>query len=235
MAIKTRNELKRAFQRGSIPTQEDFANLIDSLSHIEEDGFYNKDYGWKISSSGVSNKMMSFLKNMNEKSPLWTLEKYKIDDERYSLNLLNSYGESNFYLNYNGNIGIGTTDPKTKLDINGEICCHGRKGTYKYGSVSADGQWHKIITNLDDCNAFEIVAKINKYKKGVHSIIYAIAVNAFNGSRKDINKITAYYKSYRDQIDLRWTGDEHNYNLEIRTRKNQNNDCLIHYNIAKLL
>ena len=234
MAIKTRNELKKAFQRGSIPTQEDFANLIDSLSHIEEDGWFNREYGWKISPSGISNKMISFLKNMTEKSPIWTLEQHKLDDENCGLNLINSYGESNFYLNYNGNIGIGTIEPKGKLDVNGEIYCQGRKGTYCYGSVPGDGEWHQIITNLKDCHVFEIVAKINKYKKGIHSIIYAIAVNAFNGYRKDINKITAYYKSYRDQIDLRWTGEDFNYNLEIRTRKDQHNNCDIEYNISKL-
>ena len=44
MPIKSRDELKKAFRKGCIPSEEDFFNLIDSLSHINDDDFYDRNY-----------------------------------------------------------------------------------------------------------------------------------------------------------------------------------------------
>ena len=152
----------------------------------------------------------------------------------YGLDLTNYNKKSVIYIDTNCNIGIGKTNPENRLDINGNISFNGRKGTFASGSVIANGEWHKIITNLKDCHMFEIVAKMSKYHNGVHSILYAIAANAFNGKCSDIKKINAYYNSYNDKIELRWTGETFNYDLEMRSKKDQGENVTIKYNITNL-
>ena len=131
-------------------------------------------------------------------------------------------------------IGVGTTKPECKLDVAGEIQFTGRRGTYKQGKVLGDGKWHTIIESLTDCHAFEIVAKINKYGFCMHSIIHAIAVNAFNGPVQSINVTSAYYGSSKNNIELRWSGNDFNYNLEIRTRSSYDGEYYIEYYVTNL-
>ena len=76
MAIKKRTELKMAFKKGAIPTQEDFADLIDSFAHKKEDGWFNDEDGVIITPSGPSKRIASFFKNIVNKSAVWTLEAY---------------------------------------------------------------------------------------------------------------------------------------------------------------
>ena len=68
----------------------------------------------------------------------------------------------------------------------------------------------------------------------MHSIIHATAANAFNGGKKDINITRAYYGSFRNRIELRWTGDTFDYNLEIRTKRDYEDNSYIEYYITNL-
>ena len=237
MTIKKRNELKMAFKKGSIPTQEDFSNLIDSFIHKEEDGLFGAEGGLKmvpLGSSGSSKKFASFLKNVTNKTAVWSLEPHPNNSEEFGLNFVDLNGVSQFLISSNGYVGLGTLSPQTKLDVNGNMQSFGRRGNYKSGKVLGNGKWHKIIEHLTDCHLFEIVAKINKPGCGMHSIIHATAANAFNGEKKDINITRAYYGSFRNRIELRWTGDTFDYNLEIRTRRDYEDNSYIEYYITNL-
>lgn len=234
MAIKNRKELKSAFKKGNIPTQDDFENLIDSLVHKHEDGLFDENNGICISSSGASNKLVSFCESMNKKNILWSLEQNTNINNDSGLNLVDKNGDSLMYINNKSFVGIGNVTPQCKLDVNGEIQTTGRRGTYKYGRVLGDGKWHVIIDQLSDCHVFEIVAKINKYNFGRHSIIHAIAANAFNGKGNKINITNAFYGDSKNSIDLCWDGEEFNYNLKIRTTNNYDGEFYIEYYITNL-
>lgn len=235
MPVKTKKELKNAFKKGSIPTQEDFENLIDSFIHIEESSWPGSEDGAKFLPCGTSKKFASFFYNIVNKSAVWIIEPYPKNNDIFGLNLVDINGKSKLLVSNNGDIGIGTLSPQTKLDVDGNIQSCGRRGTYKNGKVLADGEWHKIIEHLSDCHIFEIVAKVNKPGYGMHSVIHSIATNAFNGSRKDINTTCSYYGSFRNKIKLRWTGDTFDYNLEIKTAKNYEGEYYIEYYITNLL
>ncbi|MBQ2350023.1 MAG: adhesin [Cytophagales bacterium] len=234
MAIKKRNELKESFRKGAIPSQEDFGDIFDSFIHRSEDGWFGEDTGVKLSPTNFSQNLMSFIKDINTKSVIWSIKAYNTTNDSFGLNLVDKDGNSKITIDNNGFIGIGTLTPQTNLDINGTLQCSCRRGSYKSGKVLGDGKWHKIIENSTDCSLFEITAKINKYGLGQHAIIHAIAANAFNGKRKEIRTTSACYGKDKQLIELQWTGTDFKYNLEIRTRQNYDNNCYIEYYITNL-
>ncbi len=234
MSIVSRNELKKAFSTGATPTQNDFCNFIDSVIHKKEDGLFSDEHGLRIVPTGGSKKLMSFFNNINLNSPIWSLEYISRSQTLYDMRFVNPEGKSVLFLNAEGNFGIGTDTPKSTVDIVGNVYMHGRRGTYKQGEVPGDGQWHVIVPMLNKCQAFEIIAKINKPGKGMHAITHAIALNTFNGEGKEINHTYAYYGGRKDRIKFRWTGSDFNYSLEAKTCRNYGDGCNIKFYVTNL-
>ena len=234
MAIVSRSNLKKSFKTGNIPTQEDFENLIDSVLHKKEDGLISTEEGLKIYPSEKYQKFISLYYDHKSSYLDWSLEKYPRNAYDFGLNLTTHDGMSKMIITQKGNVGLGILEPKTRLDVDGSIQCHGRRGTFVHGKVPADKQWHVIIPSLNECNAFEIIAKTSKAGKGMHSMLYAIALSTFNGKRSDISMNHAYYENRRDKMKLRWTGNDFNYNLEICTKRDFGDDVQIQYYVTKL-
>lgn len=234
MSIVSRNELKKAFSSGSTPTQGDFFNFIDSVIHKKEDGLFSDEHGLRILPTGSSKKIMSFFNNVNLNSPIWSLEYVARSQTMYDLNFVNSTGASVVFADIDGNIGLGTENPTTKLDVAGNVVSHGRRGSYKQGETPGDGKWHVIVPALNKCQAFEIIAKVNKPGKGLHAITHAIALNTFNGEGKEINHTYAYYGSKRDRIKFRWAGSDFNYCLEAKTCRDYGEGFNVKYYITNL-
>lgn len=61
MAVVSRSQLKKAFEKEAIPTQQDFENLVDSMFHKQEDGLISQDDGLKLTLKGSARKMLTFL------------------------------------------------------------------------------------------------------------------------------------------------------------------------------
>lgn len=233
MSIKKRNELKNFFINGSIPTQENFCDLIDSLVHKEEDSWFSEDDGVRLYPLGNSSKLLSFFENIGEKTPFMSLKK-SFDSDTCALNFVNNSNDSCLYLRVDGFIGVGTVNPDCRLDVRGNSQSYGRRGTFRKGKVLGNGEWHTIIDNLSDCHAFEIIAKINKPGKGMHSIVHAIAVSAFNGKCSEIKETVAYYANSKDKIEFKWGGNDFNYNLNMRTKRNYGENFFIEYYVTNL-
>ena len=234
MAITTRQELKKNFEKGSIPTQQDFENLIDSMLHKQDEGLISQDYGLSLTPKGESSRMLTFFNNVNDLKPTWNIEQYPKNDPNFGLNLTDKQGESKLFIQTDGNIGIGTIAPSDKLTVEGNISMHGRRGTYACGKVLGDGNWHTIIPSLNSCHAFEIIAKIGKKGRGLYAITHAIALSTFGRSHNTIRKTRSYYGSFRNKIDLRWTGETFNYALQIRTQRNYGEGSMIQYYVTNL-
>ncbi|ROT47679.1 adhesin [Candidatus Cardinium hertigii] len=234
MAINSREGLKKNFEKGAIPTQNDFEDLIDSMFHKQDDGLISQDDGLSLSPKGSSSKFITFFNNLNDFKPTWSIEPYPKNVPAFGINICDKQGESKLFIQNNGYIGVGTTHPSEKLTVNGNIRMHGRQGTYTSGQVAGDGHWHNITPELNACHAFEVIAKIGKQGHGLYAMTHAIALSTFGRSNNTIHKTKAYYGSFRNKIDLRWVGDTFNYTLQIRTNQDYGEESMIKYYVTNL-
>jgi hypothetical protein len=233
MAEKNRASLKNLFLKGKIPKESDFHELIDSSINKIDDGIgKSKGEGFKILAEGINGELMSFYDNLKDLNPNWYINQ-KAEDGNEGLNIGEPNGGSRLFIEKGGNVGIGSTKPATKLDVNGVVTSQGRIGSYAYGEVPANGEWHDLLSDLNEYTAFEVVATTGK--KGAHAIIHAIAVATYGKSKPGISKTMGWFGSFRNKLDLRWTGTYFNYRLQVRTKVDYGDGVLIKYNLSKLL
>jgi len=237
-----REELKQYFRNGRMPTENHFGYLIDSTINKQEDGFSkDEENGLQIAPLGASRRLVSFYRAVDDLAPFFFIEK---DDLEYpSLRLQpNNPGagkqeeeRSSFFFHTDGKLGIGKkSDPNFKMDVKGFAGMEGRTGTYKVGKVPANGQWQPILEELDNCQAFEVVARTGLKHAGRHAMLHAYAVSAFGSSRGKIRQTCAYYGFCWNKIKLRWKGSTRNYQLQMRTNSNYGPGVEIYYRITRL-
>ncbi len=232
MPLQNRETLKKFFKKGVKPSESHFHDLIDSSINKVDDGMTKTlDDGLMLSPIGTSEKLISFFKSIEVKSPAWSLE---IDPGDSTLNFKNHRGDSILSLMNDGKVGINNPKPEYELDVQGIVGMVGRIGTFKTGKVLGDGQWHKAIENLNGCHILEICAGIGKKKTGKYGLVHAFALSTFGKSKSKIQINMAYYGVRCNQIQLRWTGDTYNYNLEMRTRCSYGGDYYIKYYASNL-
>ena len=74
MAKKDRNTLKKYFEAGRLPSSEQFADLIDSMLNVIEEGFdKTAEEGFKVSQIDNTGKLISFYENIEVKKSVWSL------------------------------------------------------------------------------------------------------------------------------------------------------------------
>jgi hypothetical protein len=237
-----REELKKYFRNGQIPSETHFAYLIDSVIVQQDDGVSkDEENGYIISPLGSSNRLITFYKNMDQMEPFFYIDR----DSHQSASLRFTSGtsssdekqreESSTFLHQDGSVGFGKRcEPDLRAEFKGFAGMEGRKGTYRHGYVPADGKWHTVAEDLDNCQAFEVMARTGKKGSGKFSIMHAIALSAFGRSSSSIRKTRAYYGFFWNKLNLRWSGTTHNYRLELRANRNYGKGVNIYYNIAKL-
>jgi hypothetical protein len=234
-----REELKEHFKNGRLPTEQHFAHLIDSTINKQEDGFSkDEENGMLVAALGSSKRLVSFYKTNDDLNPFFRIEKDERENEALRFQAYTKpegEDDKSFFLHNNGSMGIGKPcDPDHTLDVNGFVGMQGRVGTFLSGKVEANGQWHSIIKGLNNCSAFEVMARTGIKGSGKFAITHATALSAFGHSRGKIRKTAAYYGFCWNKISLRWTGSTHNYDLQIRTGSNYGKGIDIYYKITKL-
>ena len=50
--------------------------------------------------------------------------------------------------------------PQKNLDVDDIIGIYSRIGTYRQGTLNANGEWQPILTGLESCNIFEFIAHV---------------------------------------------------------------------------
>ncbi len=233
MTKRNRKILAENFVDGKMPTQEAFGDLIDSMVNIVDDGFDKSARdGMKVAQVDNGSKLISFYDEITVKDPLWTISftipGYGENTEgRKNLNFFGGGGKSGFTLSTWGNaekgeekvrVWVNKGNPDYEMDVGGVLAADGRIGRKGKESVRADGKWHPIVTGLDGCHAFEVMAGVGKRHSGRYALLHAFALSTFNSGQDGITSHQAHFSSKCDQIELRWAGETHNYSLEMRTR-----------------
>jgi hypothetical protein len=221
MALLNRQTLRNYFKKGNLPTEQQFSDLIDSSVNIVDDGISKEaNYGLKLSPVGYTNKLISFFENLKSKNPSWYISLNNNDIP--GLSIQENENTPRIVIKEGGNVGIGVTNPKYDLEIDGTVAAKCRIGTFSKGKVPGDGKWHDILHKLDKPCAFEIMARIDGIKgSGKYALIHATAINTFGGrlSFGKINKTSACYGSFFNKIQIRWYGELYNYSLQIKTTR----------------
>ncbi len=227
MGIFNRSSLKGFFQKGRVPTEEHFSNLIDSSINKIDDGFTKSiENGLKLSPLGDSKKLISFYDDIKNKNSLWDIS-LNPNETAKGLSISEEKGGSRLFLQRGGNVGIGTLAPKHQLDVYGSVGMSNRIGTFQAQSeIAADSEWHIIINDLTGCHAFEIVAKVAGIKKrGKYAIAHAIAVSAFDSRSNTIRVTQSHYGMFWHRLRFRWRHAEGGkYRLEMSTSDHYGTD-----------
>ncbi len=109
-----RNNLKPNFNTGEIPTQTDFHTLIDGLFRLRDDSIYKDADNGLCIKAGTDADTTALLLYDDFNDPKWSIsikDGFHIKD-----------ASNNKRLTIRGNrVGIGTTDPKTNLELNGHF------------------------------------------------------------------------------------------------------------------
>ncbi|KAA1247756.1 hypothetical protein [Aquimarina sp. RZ0] len=240
MKIKllNRQSLKALFSAGARPKESNFSSLIDSMINKIDDGISkNTEDGLVLAPQGKeSDKVISFYENVEDELPHWSIELNQEDDKGLSIVSPVSDKEVTqvMHLQKTGAIGIGTSKPRTALEVDGILGTTARVGTYILDTVPADGEWHDIITGLDGCVAFEIVAQVGKEKTGKYALLHAHAISTFGKSHHKIRKTQAHYGWFWNKIAIRFTGSTYNYKLQLKTRSNYGSGKKINFHVSKM-
>jgi len=239
--LDNRETLKNYFKNGTRPSEENFGSLIDSMINKADDGISkNLDDGLILAPEGESsNRTLSFFNKIGAEHPNWSIE--LVQGEGAGLGIVQPSGsedepdETRMFFNKNGKIGVHTTEPETDFDVNGILGAKSRVGTFKAGTIPADGKWHAVLVNLDGVNGYEVIAQVSRDKAGKHALLHATALSTFGQFKNRIRSTQAWYGWWWwNRLAIRWKGSQNNFRLELKTRSDYGNDVLIKYHITQL-
>jgi hypothetical protein len=264
MTKRNRKTLIEHFAEGRLPSQEAFADLIDSTINIVDDGFEkNAVHGLKVAQVDENAKLLSFFDEITVRTPVWTMALASSPGTAYAGG---NYKQLSIYWAENGDnrlilasapvgedsnepdassphrlrMGINRQSPEHEMDVGGVVASDGRIGRKAPDGleVRADGKWHPVTRPLDGCQAFEVMAGVGKPKSGKYALTHAFAISTFNSRNSSISYHQARFSSRCDQIDLRWTGSTHEFVLEMRTRcsyeQHANEEIYVQYYLTQL-
>jgi hypothetical protein len=232
-----RESLRSQFADGELPTQEQFGNLIDSMLHMDDEGFRKSlTHGLHVCTRARSDALITFFRGDEGDTPKWGM---RFADAGGQLGLHPSGA--------NGDpapplvsmqaaprrVGIDTERPLHTLHVNGVFGTPARVGTRELPAgepMLANGSWSRLTKATPDFLVLEVVAEATLPDSDRHALLYAVVLNAKNprlrwfdhllNRRKRIRAQHAWYSRRCDRLELRWMpeADGRHYHLAVRTR-----------------
>lgn len=194
---RSRDELKAYFVKNSIPTENNFSELIDGMLNLNDDGIV-KLPGNPLRIEAVGDetsfkKVFHFYRNSGESKPDWVFNLNPRSDPtdpstaQLGFNISDGDGNNRLFIDHNtGNVGIGTISPTQKLEVNGTIkATQGLRVDEATNHLDADGAFYRYN------NEVYITVDNNLYVRDLRGDI-AVHFNTDSG-RLGINKLNPAY------------------------------------------
>ena len=162
MELKNREDLKEYFKKGCVPSEKQFAELIDSVPNILEDGQVKRtEKGWTFYPDNGKPLLFSLYPS-KDTSPSWTL----LLNSGNGLELKNESGETVMCIDQK--LGKKPTEDKEPDDVN-NIEPHivpekvdEPENKYSENEIAdshvfpADKNWYDVIEIASDSDSFEV-------------------------------------------------------------------------------
>jgi hypothetical protein len=118
---RNRSTLKEYFKKGAIPTDANFADLIDSMINQEEDSL-NKlpNDPLRITATGTDEALLNFYR-FEQQQELLTWQVKQKPGGKPGLSIGDAAGSRFFVESGTGKVGVGTTTPKGELHVLGNL------------------------------------------------------------------------------------------------------------------
>jgi hypothetical protein len=140
MATKNRSDLKSYFVKNAIPTESNFADLVDSQLNQAQDGVFKPD-GEALSvvaAHGDQKRVLRLYASYPAASPDWMISLHPAQDPanaattgKTGFGITDGAGKPRLFIDATtGQIGMGTNTPQFALDVVGSVQANGFRGRY---------------------------------------------------------------------------------------------------------
>ncbi|MBC8071759.1 MAG: tail fiber domain-containing protein [Deltaproteobacteria bacterium] len=140
MATKNRSDLKSYFVKNAIPTEGNFADLVDSQLNQAQDGVFKPD-GEALSvvaAPGDQKRVLRLYASYPAATPDWMISLHPAQDPanaatdgKAGFGVTDGAGKGRLFIDAaTGQIGVGTNVPQAALDVVGAVQANGFRGRY---------------------------------------------------------------------------------------------------------
>jgi hypothetical protein len=140
MATKNRSDLKSYFVKNAIPTESNFADLVDSQLNQAQDGVFKPDGEalTVVAASGDQKRALRLYASYPAASPDWMISLHPAQDPasaattgKAGFGITDGAGRPRLFIDATtGQIGVGTNTPQVALDVAGVAQANGFRGQY---------------------------------------------------------------------------------------------------------
>ena len=212
MDRKDRHTLKSYFQRGDVPTEEQFAELIDSVPNIVDDGeAVRTEDGWALYPR-KGGKMGVSLHEAAGEPAAWKLT---LTSDK-GLAIKNEAGEALLELKQDKNIVLHAS---VQQEGGGD---EPEPDPQDYLVIEADKKWAtlKEITDIKESSrVYTVMALYRDREFGICKLTRAIAI-CLNNVEQWVESPRKHWWGWSGYIRLRWQADRDKTYLQIRSTSN---------------
>ena len=212
MDRKDRHTLKSYFQKGDVPTEEQFAELIDSVPNIVDDGeAVRTEDGWALYPR-TGGKMGVSLHEAAGEPAAWKLT---LTSDK-GLAIKNEAGEALLELKQDKNIVLHAS---VQQEGGGD---EPEPDPQDYLVIEADKKWAtlKEITDIKESSrVYTVMALYRDREFGICKLTRAIAI-CLNNVEQWVESPRKHWWGWSGYIRLRWQADRDKTYLQIRSTSN---------------
>lgn len=214
MSQRDRNTLKSYFQKGDVPTEAQFADLIDSMPNFTDDGLEREAGGWALYPKPDSTLRIT-LHDAPASPAVWSLEL----TAGKKLSIANGKGETVMELAQDKTVTFygtvrqdgDTPTPSPRPEPSGD----------DYITLPADKQWHDLPVDLSregfGCRVFNVYAAFRDPDMGLNKLTLATAEwQDFAENR--IKSPQKHWWGWSGGVKIRWRGSDKDLHLQLRSK-----------------